>query len=231
MFVIFRDVYTSTNRKIIEVAKLKIVRLYLPRHFILYIFFIEISKIFYTIAMGGVEYKENYQLQMNKWIDGRKTYTLLYKSTRDGCWHSMLSAITGEQLLLFYTTYTVLFLQAIRPLAGEVLERVIQIHTPSYFALTKTECCQLMVTIILPFTTMILIVLLSVVKNDLKTFTGTVNSNGTYHQLNGSTNFGHSYTMNGETYIQHILKVDNETNGSWGQMHKIIAFFTVPLNL
>lgn len=35
--------------------------------------------------MGSVEYKDNYQLQMNNWIDGRKTYTLLNKATRDWC--------------------------------------------------------------------------------------------------------------------------------------------------
>ncbi|XP_076095598.1 interferon-induced protein 44-like [Mytilus galloprovincialis] len=154
----------------------------------------------------GVELKKIDQLQMNKWIDGNKKYTLLYKATRDGCsagaFHNKCNN-KGPTVTILYNINNSVFggytSVSWRSAGGY--------HADAYAFLFRLYQNGRWIPIKMPF---------SGSNNssiyddasfgptfgafDLKTFTGSINSSGTYYHLNGTTNFGQSYTMNGETY-------------------------------
>lgn len=155
----------------------------------------------------GVAFKNNDQLQMNKWIDGNKKYTLLYKATRDGCtanaFHNKCNN-RGPTVTILYNINNSVF----GGYTSISWRSVGAYHTDESAFLFRLYQNRKWTPVKLP---------LSGNKNNtiydhanygptfgdghyLKTFTGNVGSKGTYYRLNGTTNFGHSYTMNGETY-------------------------------
>ncbi|XP_071161983.1 interferon-induced protein 44-like [Mytilus edulis] len=155
----------------------------------------------------SVEFKKNDQLQMNKWIGGNKEYRLLYKATRDGCtataFHNKCNN-RGPTVTILYNTndsvfggYTSISWSS----AGAY-------HVDASAFLFRLYQNRNWIPVKMPFNGNNYNSIYDDATygptfgggHDLRTFTGTVNRSGTYYQLNGTTNFGHSYTMNGETY-------------------------------
>lgn len=153
----------------------------------------------------AVEFKKVDQKQMTKWIAGRKSYTLLYKASRDGCaataFHNTCDN-KGPTVTILYNNDNFIYggyTSAIWKSAGNYqadpkafLFRLYQNGNwkPVKMPVTNTQNSIYDNATYGP----------TFGAHDLHTFTNTITFDGTIFSLNGATKFGTSYTMNGENY-------------------------------
>lgn len=166
---------------------------------------------FYTVSSHlqatkmTVEYKKKDQKQMTKWIGGRKKYTLLYKASRHGCsatnFHNICNNKGPTVTILYnndefiYGGYTSLSWKSVglfQPDNNAFLFRLYQNGNwkPVKMPVKNAQHAIYDIATYGP----------TFGAYDLHTFSSTVNFDGTTFNLNGNTNFGVSYTMNGENY-------------------------------
>ncbi|XP_071162525.1 interferon-induced protein 44-like [Mytilus edulis] len=153
----------------------------------------------------AVQFKRNDQKQMNKWLNGNKRYTCLFRATRDGCdsnkFHSLCDN-KGPTVTIIYNTnnsvyggYTAVswasygdyrndpraFLFRLyqngnwKPVQLPVMDSTYSIHDAAGYGPTFGS------------------------NHDLLSFTNTIVWSGTYFKVNGYVNPGASYSANGET--------------------------------
>lgn len=156
----------------------------------------------------GVEFKKNDQLEMNKWIGGNKKYTLLYKATTDSCsataFHNKCDN-KGPTVTILYNVHNSVF----GGYTSVSWRSAAAYHNDAYAFLFRLYQNGNRIPIKMPFRGNNTYSIYDEASygptfggHDLKTFTGSVKLTvgGTYYELNGATNFGHSYTVNAETY-------------------------------
>lgn len=152
----------------------------------------------------ATEFKKGDQKQMSKWIGGRHKYTLLYKISRDGCnattFHTNCNNKGATVTVLYnssgsvYGGYTSISWRSAGAYGIDNKAFLFRLYQDGTF---KPVQCPSAGGINAMY---------DVANygptfgggNDLCTFNGTVAHDGTCFPLNGTTRFGHSYTMKGE---------------------------------
>ena len=154
----------------------------------------------------SVEFKQNDQVQMSKWIGQNKKFSLLFKASTNGCtskaFHNQCNN-KGPTVTILYNTnnsvyggYTSVnwrsggnYLQD----AKAFLFRLYQNGAWKPVQMTVQNASEAIYDHVSYGPTF-------GGGHDLYTFSNTVNTNGTYFPLNGSVNLGHSYADKGENY-------------------------------
>lgn len=158
-----------------------------------------------TYIVEGVEFKKNDQLQMNKWLEGDKKYTILYKASRDGCcattFHNRCNN-RGPTVTLLYNTYDSVFggytsvsWRSVGGYQTDVKAFLFRLYNYANWSPAKMPVRNSSYSIY------------DVASSgptfgsgpDLITFTGELQTHYEYFNLNRTANFGHSYDSNGQS--------------------------------
>ncbi|CAC5394351.1 unnamed protein product [Mytilus coruscus] len=149
--------------------------------------------------------KKNDKLQLNKWTAGRKKYKLLYKATRDKCCASVFHDNCnnrGPTVTLLYNInnsvfggYTSVNWRSADAYHNDDKAFLFRLYQKGKWnpVIMKVKDSRKSIYDDASYGP-------TFGGHDLKTFTGTINRSRDYFQLNGNSNFGTSYSMNGETY-------------------------------
>jgi len=150
-----------------------------------------------------VEFKKNDQVQMSKWIGGKKKFTLLFKASTDGCtstaFHNKCNN-KGPTVTILYNTNNSVY-GGYTSVNWRSCGNYVQDAKAFLFRLYQNGVWKPVQMTVQNATN-------AIYDNasygptfgghDLHTFTNTVNTNGTYFPLNGTVNLGISYATNGE---------------------------------
>ena len=153
-----------------------------------------------------VEFKKNDQVQMSKWIGGKKKFTLLFKASTDGCtstaFHNKCNN-KGPTVTILYNTNNSVY-GGYTSVNWRSCGNYVQDAKAFLFRLYQNGAWK-PVQMTVQNTAQAIYDDASYGPtfgggHDLLTFTNTVKKNGTYFPLSGSVNLGHSYATKGENY-------------------------------
>jgi len=183
------------------------------------------------IVTMTVEFKKNDQVQMSKWIGGKKKFTLLFKASTDGCtstaFHNKCNN-KGPTVTILYNTNNSVY-GGYTSVNWRSYGNYLEDAKAFLFRLYQNGVWKPVQMTVQNATN-------AIYDNasygptfgghDLHTFTNTVNTNGTYFPLNGSVNLGQSYATNGENYNSiangHVQVKDMEVYLVEGKLYVIV---------